>query len=258
MRNLSFIAFALYCSVVGASWEPPENPDPGQILDSVHEDRKQGNYADALAKHLWIHDNILKIDNSYYGVRLSFALMYWHELAQVYPPAMEAFERKLAEAKKRSILNDSCCDEGIHEYIAFNRTLGRHSDTAEFFEWLSLNNPNQARRYINIAKPSLLQTKRYELLLKYLDPHLEMLRLQNEFEYHSQTANSFSQESELMEFAIKSFTNGSATLVALLVISERHDLAKSKAESALHVYDSESFRSELDDALHGKVPNPWP
>ncbi len=70
-----------------AGWAPPENPDPQDILAQAKQDTASGRYEDALAKHLWFHENALEYRSSLYGVRLSFALGDWTKLSHVYPLA---------------------------------------------------------------------------------------------------------------------------------------------------------------------------
>ncbi len=72
-----------------ADYTPPVNPDPQKILQEAQADTSAGRYKDALAKHVWFQENALKYQPSMVGVRSSFALMYFGELAQKHPPAME-------------------------------------------------------------------------------------------------------------------------------------------------------------------------
>src|SRR5262245_57096076 len=72
-------------------WTPPDNPNLFQILHSAASDTREGLHEQALAKFLWFHGNALRHNRAFYGVRLSFAPMYWMQLAAVYPPARTAF-----------------------------------------------------------------------------------------------------------------------------------------------------------------------
>lgn len=46
---------------------------------------REGNHETALRELIWFHDHSLEEDPALCGVRLSFALSYWMEVAQVYP-----------------------------------------------------------------------------------------------------------------------------------------------------------------------------
>ena len=76
-------------------WTPPEKPDPEAILQEIREDVKNRRYEVALSKTLWFHENALALRPSLSGVRLSFALSYWLELGEVYPPALEEMKRRI-------------------------------------------------------------------------------------------------------------------------------------------------------------------
>ena len=71
-------------------WHAPDNPDPLEIMQSGVHDAMAGRHAVALAKFIWFHHNAHLIQSTLNAVRLSFALMYWHQLAEDYPPAMTA------------------------------------------------------------------------------------------------------------------------------------------------------------------------
>ena len=96
-------------TVAVAEWAPTEPINPSDILNSADEDRASGNYESALQKHLWYHRNALKHDGAQYGVRLSFALSDWADLASKYPPALTALlkERDNAESKVSCLLYTS-------------------------------------------------------------------------------------------------------------------------------------------------------
>src|SRR4051812_29867743 len=50
----------------------------------------EGRFEEALSQFIWFHEHSLEEDRAYLGVRLSFALSYWMELAERYPPARAA------------------------------------------------------------------------------------------------------------------------------------------------------------------------
>src|SRR4051812_34817029 len=100
----TLIALLLLTLQLEAEWSPPVKPDPSSILQEAEADTRAGRFEDALQKHIWYHENALKFQRAQYGVRLSFALSAWWELASKYPPAMEALRRArdTAEANVRS------------------------------------------------------------------------------------------------------------------------------------------------------------
>src|SRR5690349_19790316 len=102
------------------TWAPPDNPDPSAILTAAADDTRSGAYADALAKFLWFHRNALRLNRALVGVRVSFALSYWLDLAELYPPAREAFLRTRDEAEAAFAADPSSFDL-FHELAGMNR-----------------------------------------------------------------------------------------------------------------------------------------
>lgn len=71
---------------------------PRQALQNAHAAMAAGDYPAAQALYEHFFDHALEIDESFYGVRLSFCLNEWVKLAKVYPPALENLEARAAEA----------------------------------------------------------------------------------------------------------------------------------------------------------------
>jgi hypothetical protein len=130
-----------------AAWTPPANPDPQQILTEAQADARAGRYEVALAKHVWFHRNSLKIDPAFYGVRLSFALMYWKELAKVYPPA----KAKLIELRDEAEKQVGSGRDGLEAFVDFeaiNTELGENEKTVALFKSLDKNKPRWRGNYL--------------------------------------------------------------------------------------------------------------
>lgn len=72
--------------------------DVKQALDDAERFTREGNYEQALERHIWYHENALKYAPSQYGVRLSFALSDWVELGKSYPKALDALRHTRDEA----------------------------------------------------------------------------------------------------------------------------------------------------------------
>src|ERR1044072_6141550 len=106
----SVFAALVYGAQALAVWTPPEKPNPAQILQDANADTRAGQFEDALAKHLWYHRNALKHSPAQGGVRLSFALSYWHNLATKYPPAMTALKAERDEARRIALTDDDVRD----------------------------------------------------------------------------------------------------------------------------------------------------
>lgn len=255
---LASLALSSTLSAQGQTWTPPEHPDPHLILGEAVQDRSAGRYELALAKHLWFHEHALKHQPSLYGVRLSFALAYWFELAEKFPPAMD----ELRDARDRAAtrFHKSGYDRSdFHDFVSLNRTLGEEARTAEAFKALDRMNSRAAHRVYRLAEPSLVRASEYKLCGKYLDPDTQFasaVRLyQHDRRLEAQRAHA---EDRPPETARPSFVNRITTLVSLLVQNARREEAQRIADAALRELDDETFRNALAEALTGKVPAPWP
>ncbi|MET0063324.1 MAG: hypothetical protein AB2552_19540 [Candidatus Thiodiazotropha endolucinida] len=257
MRSLAFIILINICSVVIAGWLPPENPSPRLILEEARDDARSGRYEDALQKHLWFHNNALKYDRAFYGVRLSFALSDWQELGHKYPEALRSLKetRDIAGRNVRAGVNYY---DSFNDFESINERLGEEEKTIQLFRWLDANQQPRAKNVYRIAQPSLVRAKEYELCGKYIDPENSYLR----YVRHFRSGLEFSKQSPFREkaenFAYTSFSNDVTTLVALLTLGGRKVEAEEVAEMAMLEWDDNNFSSALTDALEGKVPTPWP
>lgn len=238
-------------------WTPPEKIDLRQILNSAYEDKRNKNYKDALAKHIWFHENSLKIDRSYYGVRLSFAMSDWVELSQVYPPALEALEEQSEKAEQSVKDKNKCCNGAFHDYVSINRELNRENKIVGLFKWLDSNNPIAAKRSYDIAQPTLVIQREYLLCSKYINPQEDFNKLKEIYEINIKMVNEPKLGARMQSFADESFVNGITTLIGILAISGRNDEASNIAEQSLEIMKGESYEAELNSALNGKVPLPF-
>jgi hypothetical protein len=257
MRCIIILVLTLSSWAQSDDWSPPKNPDPQAILQEARADTRAGKYETALAKHLWFHKNALSIDHSFYGVRLSFALSYWHELAKVYPPALSKME-EIRDQAAQNVMDGKDLRESFHDMTAINRTLNEESHTKGVFEVLDSKNPTAAKQIFDLAQPALVRAKAYGLVAKYLDPKKDFARMTRMFTLKKQMAEDANFGDRLLEFAKKNFTNDVTTLVAILVVNERKAEAEEIALSAKQEWNDPAFHAALDSALKGLVPEPWP
>jgi hypothetical protein len=238
-------------------WTPPENPDPRVILSEARDDAQAKRYEVALAKHVWFHENALSLSQGMGGVRLSFALSYWKRLGSEYPPAMDKL-RSIRDALEAKAENGEDIDRGFHDLAAINRTLGEESRTTEAFESLESLNPQAAKKAFHFVQSALIKDKAYKLYVKFVDPKMDFLRMKHLYELNLQMAEDPKFGASIAEHGTKTFRNGSATLVAILVVNDRKPEAEEIAALAKKELDDAQFHKELDAALSGTVPKPWP
>lgn len=262
MRN--FVAFLFFVSGAmsplsawSADWTPPENPNLQGILNEAKADTDAGDFEDALAKYVWFHENALSINPAMAGVRLSFALNGWRDLGTEYPPALDKMKSIRRDLEQRARKGEDL-KSGFQDLVALNRVLGDDSRTARVFQALDEISPEVAKSSFLYFRPALIKAKSYEIYGKYIDPERDFLRAKNSYERNRIMAAQRKFSPQLAEFGIKTFRNESSTLVAILVINKRLDDAAAIASLARKVLDDEDFQKEIDAAMEGTVPDPWP
>jgi hypothetical protein len=237
------------------SWSPPDPPDPGAIFDELRQDTKAGRYADALAKHLWFHENALQYEPGLYGVRLSYAISEWRDLGQHYPPALDDLKaaREKAEAACRT---DPDVRERFHDFVSINGVLGEEDVTVGLFMWLDANRPEVAQEVHDVARPALIRAGKHELAGKYVQPEPWAERIVEMYRVNRQFEKEFGPDHK--DFTENKFTNDAATLVAILVVTGRGSEAGPVAEKLRGEWDDPGFHDAIREALAGVVPAPWP
>jgi len=242
-------------------WVAPENAQPSDILQQAKADQRNGDYADALAKHLWYHDNATRIQPAQSGVRLSFALGSWLELAEVYPPALVKLKevRNATEAKIRDESKIRVRFEDFHDFVALNRTLRQEKKTSDTFVWLHETDPEDAARMFGVARPALIKQKQFELCGEYMDADRDWKRIRDSYTSAQKSVPRFGKSYE--EFTEKKFVNDVSTLVAIkMKAGEKEDaqMVAAKATQFVKGKMHNRLRKALEPALDGEVPKPWP
>lgn len=88
MKSALWALFSFVALLAHADWTPPTHAtrdEADKIRKEAKADTRAGRYEDSLAKHVWYHQNALKIDRSFCAVRLTFDLGDWVKLGAAYP-----------------------------------------------------------------------------------------------------------------------------------------------------------------------------
>ena len=145
--------------------------EPGEILRRGRAAALEGRNEDALRDFIWFHEHALKLDPAYYGVRISFALGYWTDLAEAYPPAQEALEKVRTRGEALLLSGDG--DRSLfHDIASINQNLRRVQDTYKLFRRLLKTQPELARECGDLAVEAIVEAKDFKLASKQL-PHPE-------------------------------------------------------------------------------------
>ena len=128
---------------------------------------RDGKHEEALERFIWFHDHALEHQPSMYGVRLSFALSYWKQLGDVYPPALTAL-KTTRDYKTDLFVQNKGNRNLFHDVMALNRTLGQDIKTVDLFRTLDKDQADLAKECWDVAKDAVIKEKAYDLARKYI------------------------------------------------------------------------------------------
>jgi hypothetical protein len=121
-----------------------------------------GNHDEALREYIWFHNHALEEDPALSGVRLSFALAYWTDLGESYPPALRALE-EIRNQKAAALLRGSESRDAFRDVVAINEALETSSLTYELFVKLVESMPGFARQCAPVALPAIVDANDFRL-----------------------------------------------------------------------------------------------
>ncbi|MCA1246005.1 hypothetical protein [Massilia sp. MS-15] len=115
----------------------------------------EGRHAEALAEYQWFHAHALDESPALHGVRLSYALGGWADLAAVYPPARAALDAQRERDTARLL---ACKNERglFHDVLAIHRVLGEQWRTHALFADLARSAPELAMALAPIGLPAIV------------------------------------------------------------------------------------------------------
>jgi hypothetical protein len=232
--------------------------DPRMVLRQAVALMQQGRYAESLQKHLWFHDHALEHQRAVAGVRLSFALRYWLELAACYPEAMQALIA--VRDRKAQALTDGKGSFGLfHDVAAINGYLHEEPETVALFTRLHQADPGLARRCYHVAEKFLVAHGEYEVCVAYLpDPiaKFEEIRGLRQVQLDLAGENPALGQSGLGDYAEVRFAEAVRRLITILAGAGRRQDAERVRELGLATSASATVRAALDHALPQQDPGP--
>ncbi len=134
----------------------------------------EGRHEEALLEYVWFHEHALTEQAGLYGVRLSFALAYWMELAALYPKARLVLEQ-IRDRKTDALLSNSENRHVFHDIAAINDHLLEHGKTHALFAKLAATSPQFAEACSRYALPSLVLAGDFALAARFSpDPERQL------------------------------------------------------------------------------------
>ncbi len=255
VRSLAFLAALPSPAALG--WTPPAPPDPQAILVEAREDRIAKRFDDALAKHLWFHNEVMNVDLAFRGVRLSFALADWATLALKYEPAMTALQ-KARDAAESDVKEGRGARQAFADFAAINRELGEEQKTRDLFVWIEANDALLALSVFRMAQSALVETREYAIWGKYAEPAAELASIVENHRYIDASMKRRAVNTMEKDAFDRMFIQETATLTALLAVNGRRTEAAEIADGARKALDTPEMRTALEQALEGRVPPRFP
>jgi serine/threonine protein kinase len=241
--------------------QPGRVPDLSAILKEAADLKARGKYEPALQRHLWYHQHALEIDPAQVGVRLSFALSQWRDLAARYPKARDA----LVQVRDHA-LRDFAMGRGsvalFQEISALNRHLNSEEVTLDLFKAIHEREPALAQRCYQIAEPLLVQRGEYALCAGYIpDAQARFDRILKVRERTVPIADNATgaDQALLREHIRNTFVDDTCRLIEILVAVGRRADATRIQEQAVAVSNSPKLEAAVQDAekrLMGRTQNP--
>ncbi len=219
-------------------------------LHAAHKATMDGRHAEALADFLWYHHHALEEGTGQYGVRRSYALMYWKQLADVYPAAMQALENERDQAAD-ALLRGEAGLEAFRDVDAINKKLGDTGLTHQLYVKLAAAQPALAKQCAKNALDAVVEAKDFQLARELLGAPAE--RIAQDVASFNRNLRSL-QGSALTRAPIRwaYFSHCTSDIRLVLTIlegCERHDEAKQLRAQALKQIQSPSARRTVDEFL---------
>jgi hypothetical protein len=217
---------------------------------NAQEAAREGRYEEALREHIWFHDNALAEQPSLYGVRLSYALADWVELGKVYRPALVAL-RAVRDEKSAKLQNGDGDRALFHDVRAINESLTEHESTYRLFVQLMKANPPMAKECADLAIPSIVHAKDFDLARTFIDNPEGAVRNWSRLlnEDVADLAKEPPRKAPVQEAYVHYYVERVRILLAVLVGVGDLTLAESIRQTDVTSIESDSVRDAVDAAL---------
>lgn len=226
--------------------------DMQKYLSDTQDLVRQGKNQEALDRFLWFHNHALEYEPAMYGVRLSFALMYWKQLGDAYPPALTAM-KKTRDDKTILLENQKGNFSLFHDVVALNSTLGEDNKTVDLFRKLDQEQKDLATQCWDVAKVAVIKAKAYDLARKYVgNPMREFGKIKENYD-NNVTMNQDKKFGEHFKaWNENHFVEETILLINVAVALNDTKAAKEIQEKALTILDDYRLRDAIPKEKQGK------
>jgi|GEM_PF-382055 len=223
------------------------DPHPCTVLEEALDLAQKGKYEEALQKHIWFHENALRITPGMVGVRLSFALGFWVELGKAYPKARST----LAAIRDKDIetMKSQSASAGVFNDVqSISNYLEESPKTIETFKYIDIHKPTLANQCYFYAEEVLAKAGEYALCSKYIpNPELDLQRYKSLYLLSLKHENELPEGSTIPKLAGPSFVKNTCRLIEILIGAGRRTEAEKIQEEALEFYNDRRIREAVNN-----------
>jgi len=221
-------------------------------LNAAKASAREGRFAEALSEYIWFHEHALAEQPSLSGVRLSFALGYWLELAGQYPPARAALQ-SIRDEKTGRLKQGAEDLELFKDVTAINRELSNDEATYDLFCFINSRNPVFAARCARVATPALVKAYDFKLARSFIsDPEQAIEQLASRFNRGIERANHSStpeRQADLTKAEVRIYAEDVELLIRIVGGAGEWGRADALADHAIVLAGS----SETQDAVRAAL-----
>jgi hypothetical protein len=202
--------------------------NPKDSLEKARVALAGGDYAAASELYEYFFDHALETDKSFYGVRLSYCLDEWAEVAKKYPPARVRLEEKMAAALAQ--FDKTRKPEYFHDYYAICRSLDCVDKAVEKF--LAYHNSDSllAQNIFRFVRGDLVAAKQWDVCGTYLQDSAKVYRKFLEAFDGTMKYGREKDHDETISFAKDWFVENMTDLLLVLKHTGRHEEAEAIQE----------------------------
>jgi len=212
----------------------------------------EGRFSEALTEYEWFHHNALAEDPALRGVRRSFALAYWVELGEQYPPALESLvtirdhncEALLGGMRDRSLFAD---------VAAINHYLGDKRSTYELFRSIDVSSSEFADECFESAIASVVGMQDFQLARKHIpNPDVALSAILDDFNDSVGRALELrdkKRQAIRLRAYVHNFVSDLRLLLAVTHNTDGPDVAEGLRHAALSGISAEVLRKRVRRAL---------
>jgi hypothetical protein len=234
-------------------FSPATGTQPDDVFREAVKNAAARRHQAALEKLLWFHKNAIRLQPSLSGVRRSYALSAWKNLADKYPPAMTALRRSRDIARRAARRRKGrAAQQQYADFAAINHYLDEEPKTVRLFKWLHEHRPKLARDVYHRVEDVLARAREFKLCGAYIESEEQFVRIRRGFRVNMRLARKeFGAEHE--DYSYRSFSERTTRLVALLTLNGRTKEARQVVVRARRVWPDQTFAKQLASAQKGRL-----